>query len=519
LKSIFIYSFLLVFLLFSQLSAQEKKQIDYNAEIMEYDESINKDAMRLKGNVVFSHEGALMYCDSADFYSKQNSLEAYGSIHLNQGDSIDLYGDYLSYNGNTRFAMVRYNVKLTQDSAYLLTDSLNYDRNINMAHYFDYGKLVDSVNVLTSRQGFYYTDKRDFYAVDSVVLVNPDYTMHCDSLKYNVNSEIAYFFGPTEIISDTNYIYCENGWYNTKTDIAQFNQNAYLENNKQRLSGDSLYYERHKNGGHGFGEAFQNVELTDTVDKVTLRGHYAYYYENPERSMLVDSAYCIYVMEGDSLFFHADTIRSFHDTAGDYKIMKAYYQAKLYKSDFQGKCDSLIYTFQDSVAKLFYDPVLWSEDNQITADFIEIHTKNGRIDFALMNLNSMIVSQEDTIRFNQIKGNNMVGYFRNDSLYKIDVKGAGETIYYPKDDEGLVGANKATGSNMLIFMGDSEVDEIILKDSPEGTMNPVNHLPPSQLKLGGFQWLIEHRPLEWQDIFIWKEDSVEVKDPSIQKEK
>ncbi|MBU0763405.1 MAG: organic solvent tolerance protein OstA [Bacteroidetes bacterium] len=488
---------------FSNAQAQETKKIKYDAEEMYVDEHVPRGAKRLLGKVVFIHEGVIMHCDSADFYDSRNSLEAYNNVHINQGDSIDLYGDYLEYDGNTRLAKVRYNVKLIQDSAYLVTDSLNYDRIKNMAWYEHYGKMVDSTNTLESINGYYYTDLKDFYAIDSVVLRNPEYNIFSDTLKYNTNSEIAYFFGPTEIISDSNYIYCENGWYNTIRDIAEVSENAFLKNSKQILKGDSIYYERHHHGGKGYGEAFSNVYLTDTVEKVILRSNYAQYFEEPERALLVDSAWATHVYDNDSIFLHADTLRSIYDTAGDYKILKAYYKAKMFKCDFQGKSDSIVYSFRDSLIQMFHNPVLWSEENQITASYIEIHTRDGDIDFTLMKSASMVVSQEDSLRYNQIRGRDMTGYFRDQELYKIHVEGNGETVYFAKDDDGLIGVNKATGSNMDILLKDSEVNEIMLRVAPEGTMNPIDHLPASELKLQGFRWLDNHRPRKKEDIFIW----------------
>lgn len=495
----------ILFLFFGlDINAQEKKKIQYTASTMEYDETLDKDAMRLKDNVICIHEGVTLYCDSAWFYSKKNSVKAFSNIHMIQGDSLHLYGDYLYYDGNLKYAKVRNNVKLTQDSAYMVTDSLDYDRNTNMAFYLNYGKMVDSVNTLESIKGYYYTDIRDFKAIDSVVLHNPDYTMYSDTLLYNTNSKIAKIFGPTEIISDSNYIYGEAGWYNTNRDIAQLEKNTLLKNNKQTLKGDSLYYEKYHKNGKGFGEAFHNVELIDTTEKVILRSNYAYYFEEPERALLVDSAYCIYVMEGDSLYIHADTLRSLYDSTGENKMIKAYYKAKLFKKDFQAMSDSIVYSFQDSVVRMYHKPVLWSEENQITADFIQIFSKNSKIDYAEIKKNALIVSKEDSIHFNQIKGFSMTGYFRDDEIYKIKVEGEGETLYIAKDDDGLIGINKATGSDMVIQLGDGEVTDIRMYKAPKGTMFPVNDIAVSDQRLEGFSWQEEHRPLKWADIFEWK---------------
>ena len=260
---------------------------------------------RLIGNVSFKHENAIMYCDSAYFNSNENIIDAFSNVHIIQGDSLNLYGDFLKYNGNTKIAMVRNNVRLIHGDATLTTDSLDFDRNINQAHYFNYGKIVDSENDLTSIHGYYYSNLKNYIAVDSVVLVNSRYTMTSDTLKYNTFTDISYFSGPTTIISDSNIIYCENGWYDTKNDISQFNKNAYIINGSQKLLGDSLFYDRNE----GIGKAFKNVEIIDTTQKIIIKGEKAIYFENPEIVTITDSAVLEQSSDNDTLFLHADTLR------------------------------------------------------------------------------------------------------------------------------------------------------------------------------------------------------------------
>ncbi|MFH2140869.1 MAG: OstA-like protein, partial [Bacteroidota bacterium] len=526
---------------------------------------------RLQGSVLFKHEETLMNCDSAYFNTVKNYIQAFSKIHLNQGDSIHLYGDSMVYDGNTRIAYVRKNVKLTHDEAVLTTDSLNYDRNTDIAYYFNYGKIVDKKNTLESNYGYYYSKIKDYIAVDSVVLINPDYIIYSDTLKYNINSETSWFYGPTEIISDSNYIYCENGWYNTNSDICQFNKNAYYTNKKQSLKGDSLYYDR-KNG---IGKAFINIEMVDSAENVLLTGNYAIYYEHPESSMATDSAVFIQVTDGDSLFLHGDTLFyitvtdtiikrkniCFNDTAylsmnvkvidtllvkkdsiycrietiivdstfvtdtiiyypkdslvieydtiKDFKLLLAYYRVRSYKSDLQSKCDSLVYSFRDSVIEMYYEPVIWSEKNQLTATYIELHTKNEKPDYIVLQDAAFIISREDSLRFNQIKGRDMIGYFRNDSLFRVNVDGNGQSVYFVKEEdkndsiEKLIGVNKAEGSRLVIYLEDNEPQKIMFFTKPEGVMNPVEYLPLGDLRLKDFIWLEDIKPLNRYDIFIW----------------
>lgn len=481
--------------------SQEVKKIELlNADAIDYDEKLlGKEIKRLSGNVSFKHDSAILFCDSAYFNSFRNNVVMYGHVHINMGDTIHLWGDSIRYFGNTKIAEVRNNVKLTNKTAVLTTDSMNYDRNLNIGYYFNWGKIKDGENSLVSEWGYYFSLLKDFVAVKSVILTNPDYHMYSDSLRYNIETEKASFYGPSKIVGDSNLIYCENGWYNTKTEISQFNKNAYLQSKSQKIKGDSLYYDRNKK----FGKAYNNVQIIDTSSKIILVGNYGYYYEQPEQAMLTDSAIFISYDNNDTLFLHADTLRSnvIKDSIGEFKLVKAFFNVKLFKSDIQGSCDSLTYTFRDSTINFYKNPVLWSDIHQLTADTIIIHTKNGNADYINLNNAAFVISQEDSTKYNQVKGKNMTGYIKDKELDRIEVDGNGESVYYPKDNNEIIGANKAESSKMTIFLNEGKVSKILFLTKPTAVLHPIEELAPKDLLLNNFLWLIDIRPKNKSEIF------------------
>lgn len=482
--------------------SQETRKIDHVSDNMEYDKNLADGAYRLLGNVVFRHEGAVMYCDSAYFYSDINSLDAFDSVYINQGDTLHLYGNFLHYDGNTRMANVRKNVRLFSKETKLFTEALDFDLKSSVGYYVSYADIVNGENKLTSKEGYYYSSKKMYYFRDSVVIKNPNYNIYSDTLKYSTLTNVAFFLGPTEIISDSNYIYCEDGWYNTDTDISLLKNNAYLQNTKQTLKGDSLYYEREV----GYGEAYQNVELFDNEQNIILKGNFATYNEITEDAFMTDRAQLIQITDPDSIYIHADTLISIVDTSG-YKILKGYYKVKMFKSNLQGKCDSMAYSFSDSVIRLYGEPILWKDANQLTSEYMEIKTKNKRIDqLHLLNL-AFIISQEDTAKYNQIKGKNMICFFKDNNLYKVDVKGNGQTIYYPKDKEEneIIGVNKAESSDLVIHLEGKDVKEIMFFKKPDAILYPLESAPKNELRLKNFKWLEHYRPLKKEDIFTWTE--------------
>lgn len=497
-------SILVAFFALTNEAQQVLRKIGFDADIMEVSKYIAPDAKRLIGNVMFKHEGVIMYCDSAYFYAECNALDAFSHVYINKGDTLHLYADTVRYDGNTKMAKSRSNVKFIKKETTLYTNYLDFDMNTNTGYYQNKGKIVNTKDTLYSTIGHYYANEDIFHFKDSVKIVAPDYTIYADTMHYQAITKTAYFYGPTHILSDSNYIYGELGWYNTQSDISKINKNAFLKRKAQTLRGDTILYNRNT----GNGEAFNNVDLYDSVEKVILRGRYGMYNEISQSALMTDSAHFIQISEKetgvlDSLFVHGDTLRSAKDSSGLYKVIRVYYRVKIFKSDLQGMCDSLTYTEKDSVMRFYTEPILWSEENQITADFIELYMGKNRADSIKMYNNAFIISCEDSVRFNQIKGKLMTGYFRNNELYIINVKGNGETIYYAKDEDDIIGVNKAVSTDLVICLQEKKVKRIKFITSPEATFFPLDQVAMEDLILKGFLWQDKHRPRSKMQIFTW----------------
>lgn len=479
------------------LQAQEKTRIDIlYSETLQFDRRMGENFKRLVGNVRLRHEEVIMFCDSAHLYDRDNEVRAFGNIRVNQGDTLQLYGDQLTYRGDTRVAKVRNNVVLRDRKSELKTDHLDFNMNTNIGYYFNGGRMENKENVLTSKRGYYYANDEIFYYSDSVVMVNPDYTIHCDTLKYDSRYATAYFMSPTIIRGEDLDIYCENGWYNLDLELSQFNQNAFISTSEQIIRGDSLFYDR----GNGFGKAIGNIEINDTTENIILRGHYAEYFEEPESSLVTDSALFIQFSETDTLYLHADTLTSATDSLQN-RLLRAFHNVRMYRSDFQAVCDSLAYSFSDSVIRMYHKPIIWSDENQLTAEYIQIMTRDRKLDRMELNRSSFIISQEDSVRFNQIKGKDMTGFFREGQLYLIRVTGNGESIYYARDEAGIIGVNKAVCSNIEIRVEKGKVRKIRFLNSPEGTFTPPFQVRPEEMILKGFQWAEKLRPVDKNDLF------------------
>lgn len=488
----------LLFLLLScHLQAQEthvRRRVEIlHSDSMKYEQSDGRTRNRLSGNVSLKHNDLYMDCDSAWYYDDTNQVLAYSNIHIWQGDTIHIRGEYLSYNGNTRKAFLTDNVVLSDKEMQLFTDKIDYDVNTQVANYDTWGRILNGDNTLTSRVGIYYSDRKMLHFRDSVKIVNPDYVMTADTMRYDTSREIVWFTGPTEAIGDSIYLYCENGWSDTRNDVSQLMKNAVLDNREQRITGDTLWYDERS----GIGEGFGRVTITDTTDNITGGGNYAWYVKRPEQFLLTGTPWFTLFSDDDTLTLRADTLRAIpvEETAGvSHRLLKAYHECRIFSHEMQGKCDSLSFSFQDSVIRLYDDPVVWSRAYQMTADSIALFTVNSKADRMEMYNSAFVVSEIDTARYDQISGKNLSGFFTDNKLTRINVTGNSEAIYYVIDGEELVGVNRARSSTIEILFEESRIVEIIQRQSPDGVLNPPLKVPDTEMRLDGFRWHPDLRP-------------------------
>ena len=430
--------FLLLFLsgitLFAQPGSSKKVKLVHSDE-WSYDQSVS-DAQRLIGNVELEYQGTRFYCDSAYLYSNDD-FDAFSSIRIQGATGYTVTGELMHFVKKENTAQLLNKIVLRDKEMTLSTNQLNYNLDTQVASYFGGGKIISSANnnVLTSAKGFYNGNTQVFFFRKNVVLTNPDYTVTSDTMQYNNLSEVTYFFGPTNIKGEKSNIYCENGYYNTRQDQSRFGKNAQITSDKTVLRGDSIFY----NGKTGVGEVFRNVEIRDTTNNYLISGAYGRHDENTKRSFVTGRALMTQIMEDDSLYLHADTLHSVQDSSGN-DLLLAYHGVRFFKKDLQGKCDSLSYSTADSTLHMYRAPLLWSDENQVSGDSISIRRANGQLQSLEIRNRAIIVSAaiegQDTLdisspKYNQVKGRNMYGTFVENELHTVFVEGGGQIVYFP----------------------------------------------------------------------------------------
>ncbi|WP_439880188.1 OstA-like protein [Pontibacter sp. MBLB2868] len=453
---------------------------------------------KLLGNVVFKHRDTFLYADSVYQYRDSDILDAFGNVRINQADSVTMTGNRATYDGANRTAKMSGNVVMQDPRMTLTTPVLDYDFKNRTATYTEGGTIVDPENRLESRIGTYDTKSKMFTFQQDVKVFSKEYNITAQNMKYNTQSKIVYFQGPTFIKGEQGDLYAEEGTYNTITKVSNFGRNAYILTKEYRLGGDKLFYDQAK----GYGYAEKNVSLRSLKDDVTIRGQIGRYWRDKGEAKVYGSPVMETILDKDTLYMSADTLYSREAKGARKKSMLfAYPNVKIFKKDLQGKADSVSYNRTDSVMYMNVKPVLWNDNSQLVSDTIRIHLRNKTIDKMYMFSNAFISSEDTLKNYNQVKGRDMVAYFKNGDIRKVDVQGNGESLYFALEgDTVLTGMNKSISSNMVLRFDENKLKTISFLVQPDASFIPPHELKEEERRLEGFNWYAELRPTR-KDVF------------------
>lgn len=507
-------------------SAQEQPEEEVKQINIVYGANFTKDEAQFPGASIFSkddkqvqfeHQGADLWCDIAIFYQKENRLRAIGNIRLKQGDSIQMTSGKINYDGNTRLAKAWEKVVLKNTGTgtgsgsgmTLRTDTLYFDREKQESYYTSYGTIVDSANTLTSEIGRYFMVAEKFQFVENVHILNPEYTIDSKQLDYYQNSKNAYMYGPSTITGESYKLYCERGFYDTKIESGYGIKNTRIDYNNRIIEGDSVYFDK----ASQFASATNNIVVTDTVNNGVIRAHYAEVFKAKDSVFATKRAVSISLVEQDSLYMHGDTLLL--TGKPDKRILRAFRNAKFYKTDLSGKCDSIHFDQSSGITQLIKEPVLWNVDNQMTGDSIYLISdmETEKLDSLKVINNAFIISLDSISMegYNQAKGKDLFGKFIDNSLKIVDLVKNTEVIYYMyNDDEELIGINKTICSKIRITMAENDIEDITFYTNPDGDIFPEADLPVSSRKLKGFIWRGDERILSKDDIFDEDDNNIEL---------
>ncbi len=477
-----------------------------HADELKFDKFKDPDAQVLDGNVEFFHNGALLYCDSAHFYEKTNSFEAFGNVRMYQGDTLSLFSDYAYYDGNEQMVEVRNNVVLThRDSTRLFTDSLNYDRVTNIGYYFDGGRLEDRNSTLDSDWGEYNAATKIALFNYDVVLRDDRFTMRGDTLYYDTGTSWAHAVGPSNINSKNSHIYTIDGYYNTASDSALLYQRSRLSDNGKLMVGDTIHYDARS----GVSEGFNDVVYTDEKTKNGMLCNYFRYENQTGNGLALDSAIAVDYSQGDTLFLHADTFKIFTfdiNTDSVYRLVHAYNHVKAYRTDVQAVCDSLVFDSRDSCMTMYRDPICWANGMQLLGEEIKVYMKDSVLHHAeVLRQAFSIQPMADSEHFNQVSSDEMRAFFDNGDISRFEAEKNVLLVYYPieESDSSLIGLNYTETTHLVMHLKNRRMTKIWMPKA-QGVMYPMTQIPPEKRFLPNYAWFDYVRPTSKEDIFHWR---------------
>ncbi len=515
----------------------------------------------LAGNVVIREGTTIFNMDSAAINRKLNTVEAFGNVHINESDSIHTYAQYLRYVGNERKAYLRKNVRLTDNKGVLTTQELDYDMASGIGTYVKGGKIVNKKTTLTSREGTYFSDTKDVFFRNNVHLIDPKYDIKADSLQYNTNTEVVNFIGPTYIKSKDAEIFTRSGYYDLKNGKAFFgNRPLITDSSGRKYQADNIAIDENTNTAQLEG----NGIVIDSTNGFTLTGGQIFL-NNKNNSFLAtrkpvliiqqenDSTYIAAdtlfsgvrerskinkdprlvmpgptdssakpsvpkvntdstKLPGDTLPTHADevlkmdTVKSVTRINSSDTIIRyflAFAHVRIFNDSLQAVCDSLSYSGEDSVFRMFKNPVTWSGQNQVTGDTLYLFTRNKKAERLYVFENSMVISRTTAGFYNQIGGRTLNGYFIEGNIDYMRVKGSpAESVYYIQDnDSAYTGMNRASGSVIDMYFVKKELKKVLFVNDVKGTMFPIRKIPEDQKTLKNFKWEDNRRPKNRLELF------------------
>ncbi len=519
----------------------------------------------LIGHVLLQQGKTLFSCDSCVQNTNTNQIEAFGNVHINDADSVHTYSQYLKYLGNSRMAYLQKKVRLTDGKGTLTTEELEYDMNARIGNYKNGGKVVNGSTVLTSKEGYYYAETREAYFMQNVKLVDPEYTMATDTLLYNINGNMATFISATTINDGRSTIKTRSGFYDMKNGTASFGERPIIEDSTQQIIADNIVYDKKTGQGQADGSVIyrdtaQGVTIlagqtkfnnNDKQVLATLKPVMIIKQDNDSIYVAADTLFSSVTAwrdlpvkadsslkdsvgkkdiaqskkMADSTFKDSSTLQqnalainptdssttidtlkniTRTDLAGtdSIRFFRAYHHVRIFSDSLQGVCDSLYYSSLDSTFKMFKDPVVWSNENQMLGDTIYLYTKNKKPDHLYVFENSFAISRTKENFFNQIKGNRINGNFINGEIDFMRAKGNAESVYFLQDsDSAYIGMNYARADAISMYFGKEGLKRVSWVNGVEGTTFPMNQIPEEKKLLRNFKWLDERRPKTWLELF------------------
>jgi len=458
--------------------------------------------------------GATLFNDSTQLSSRIGYYDVEADVAYFK-DSVEVIDEAFELKSDSLVFQVEQKTVLFTGPTVIVTDSARiycedgfYDTDNGLAEFAQNAQYVKRDQV-ASADRIRYNDQTTVYELEGRAFVRDSQRVaRAEFIRYQETDEDIYLRGNARYQDENQDIAAEQISYIGATGTYATRGRSVVSDPPQILQADRIDYLEQEDD-KGSGKASGNVVWQDTSAQLTILSDSALYRKQDDYLKAINGPRgrpeLITVADGDSLFLAADTLigqRADTLPADSSRLLLAYHDVRIFKSDLQALSDSLTYDTGDSLFVFFDDPVIWSDTSQFTADTILLRLRNEEIHRIYLRGNAFIMNISDGQFYNQIKGKYIEARFRENELYRMNVDGNAETIYYVKDDEGgYVGVNKTICSRMEVYFGANEVDRIKFIRQPDSSLTPMDQADHAKLRLDGFRWMTEQRPQSRLDLF------------------
>lgn len=480
------------------------------------------------GNVIIEHQGSILTADEVILYNERSLVKAIGNVKLVNADGSVISAKEMEYNGTTQRGVAKQNVVLTDPKGTIIkTETMYYDRLTNQAYYNTGGTINDGKSTTYSKSATYFLTTRTIDLSGRVKIVDRDYTLEGDNVVQNQNTNIVTINGYTTIVNNKNpknRIITEKGTHNMNTKESFLTKNSKVFYNDKILTGDEMYY----NQLTGFGKATGNVTLDDPNERRWIKGGYGEIFEKKDSAMITKNPYAVKAMEKDSLYFASEKIISFQkpdsiDPKVKKSFIRAFKKARFYKSNAQGRADSIAFNETDGVMHMYTAPILWSGEKQVTGDKVEAYfnTQNENIDSLKVIGNALAISKVDSLNlkdeFNQVRGKFMTVHYENNEIKEATVIGNAQAIAYVDDTNKETKKTERIGITLsscgiisTLFI-ERALHVVSCSIGADSELHPMSKIEPSKRKFQNFNWNTKDRIRKWQDILVDTPNYEEIK--------
>jgi lipopolysaccharide export system protein LptA len=518
---------------YSRVIIQQGRKISCFSDSMTYNGQSKIADLYAAEDVVLVHEKEKLFTNKHLNYNLSTKVATYNQGAILSDDKTKLRSKEGEYFADSHEAFFKTNVEVLDKEFTLKTDTLQFNTETRMAIFLAPTRIHQKEDTrIYCERGYY-----NFQEKNGEFVRNPQYQKKeqraiADTIRYDGKANRVRMIGNAFFQDSTQTATAQIIDHNDSTNVTFLSGDAHIKTKTQDIKGQEITYskkeERFSTKGRskiidekneleadavnydkllGYGVADGNVVWSDTAQHTTIKAPHLVYNKKTDyvkasggRPLLIT------LLDKDSLFMTADTLISYKDTISKdtNRMLRAYHDVRIFKSDLQSICDSLVYNSSDSLFRFFKKPIIWSDTSQFTADTMQIQLAGGKIDrINLYNKGFITTALEKQRFFNQIKGKNVTAFFKKGEINRMKVVENVETIYYAQDSKkAYIGVNKITCARMLMQWSDeNKISDIRFYSKPTGNMTPMKQADHEALRLEGFSWQLSKQPKSLKDLF------------------